>query len=151
MTDASVAGVGITPHRAIRLRAGVVQTEPNRAPDGLDRHVGRLVGGRTYIQAEIGPSDISLAGVHDATGEATEIEALRLIPPGDGDKTAEWRKTSSSGRLPMNASGGLGSRGHPIGTTGLGQIHELVLQPRCEAGPRQVDGAHHTIAKTVAG
>jgi acetyl-CoA acetyltransferase len=64
---------------------------------------------------------------------------------------AERGETSLGGRIPINVSGGLESKGHPIGATGLGQIYELVTQLRGEAGARQVDGARHAIAQNGGG
>jgi acetyl-CoA acetyltransferase len=81
--------------------------------------------------------------VHDAAsfGELFATELLGLAPLGGGGKLAESGDTRLGGAVPVNPSGGLESRGHPIGATGLAQIHELVTQLRGEAGTRQVAGA----------
>jgi acetyl-CoA acetyltransferase len=81
--------------------------------------------------------------VHDASamGEIIAVEYLGLTPMGGAGPAAERGELSLGGRIPVNTSGGLESKGHPIGATGLGQIHELVTQLRGEAGVRQVEGA----------
>ena len=100
-----------------------------------------------------GPEDIDVAEVHDASspGEVIEIEALRLVKPGEGGKAALRGETALGGSIPVNTSGGLESKGHPIGATGLGQIHELAQQLRGAAGSRQVKGANTAIAQNGGG
>ncbi len=139
--------------RAQRVRASVLQTGSSRAPADYANHVTRLAAQRAYAQAGIGPADVSVAEVHDATamGEIIEIEALGLVPPGDGGPAAERGELSLGGRLPVNPSGGLESKGHPIGATGLGQVYELVMQLRGEAGARQVPGARIALAQNGGG
>ena len=82
----------------------------------------------------------SVAEVHDASAyaEILQTENLGLCAPGDGGPMAERGETRLGGRIPVNTSGGLVSKGHPIGATGAIQIHELVMQLRGEAGARQV-------------
>jgi acetyl-CoA acetyltransferase len=80
-----------------------------------------------------------------------ESEALGFCAVGDGGVIAERGETTLGGRIPINVSGGLESKGHPIGATGLGQIYELVTQLRGEAGARQVEGARHAIAQNGGG
>ena len=79
------------------------------------------------------------------------VVAPGLVPPGEGGIAAERGETVLGGRLPVNPSGGLESRGHPIGATGLAQIYELVGQLRGEADARQVDGARVAIAQNGGG
>ena len=102
---------------------------------------------------EWGPRDIDVAEVHDASaiGEILQIEALCLCEPGGAGPAAERGELSLGGRLPVNTSGGLVSKGHPLGATGLGQIHELVLQLRGAAGARQVQNARIAIAENSGG
>jgi acetyl-CoA acetyltransferase len=94
-----------------------------------------------------------VAEVHDATaiGEVQQVEHMGLVPYGEGGLAAERGETALGGRIPVNTSGGLESRGHPIGATGLAQIHELVLQLRGEAGARQVEGARIALAENSGG
>jgi acetyl-CoA acyltransferase len=139
--------------RAIRVRASVIQTGTDRSPSALDQHLVRLGSSKAYDQAGLGPADVSVAEVHDATaiGEVIQAEVLALCEPGMGGQLAERGETSIGGRIPINPSGGLESKGHPIGATGLGQIHELVLQLRGEAGARQVEGAQIALAENGGG
>jgi acetyl-CoA acetyltransferase len=94
-----------------------------------------------------------VAEVHDATaiGEVLQSELLGLVPPGQGGAAAERGETTIGGRIPINPSGGLESKGHPLGATGIGQIFELVTQLRGEAGARQVEGARHAIQENGGG
>jgi acetyl-CoA acetyltransferase len=103
--------------------------------------------------ASLGPSDMDVAEVHDATamGELLNVEALMLTGPGESGAAAERGELSIGGRIPVNTSGGLESKGHPIGATGLGQVHELVTQLRGEAGARQVEGARIAIQENGGG
>jgi acetyl-CoA acetyltransferase len=91
--------------------------------------------------------------VHDATamGEIIQLENLGFCAFGDGGAISARGETAIGGRIPVNPSGGLESKGHPIGATGLGQIHELVTQLRGEAGPRQVEGARIALAENGGG
>ena len=84
-------------------------------------------------------------------GEITQTENLGFCAFGEGGRMAEDGETRIGGRIPINPSGGLESKGHPIGATGLGQIYELAVQLRGEAGARQVDGARHAIAENGGG
>ncbi|GAF93142.1 unnamed protein product, partial [marine sediment metagenome] len=101
--------------------------------------------------AGIGPEDVNVMEVHDATafGELAAMEALGFCPKGEGGIMAERGDTAINGKIPVNTSGGLISRGHPIGASGLAQIYELVTQLRGEAGERQVK--NHRIAMTENG
>jgi benzoylsuccinyl-CoA thiolase BbsB subunit len=96
-----------------------------------------------YEMAGVGPEDLDVAEVHDAftIAELLYYEALGLCARGDAAKLLEDGETSLGGRVPVNPSGGLLSKGHPVGATGAGQIVEIVRQLRGECGPRQVEGA----------
>jgi acetyl-CoA acetyltransferase len=102
-----------------------------------------ILAERAYEMAGIGPEDVDVAQVHDAfsPGEIFLPEALGLIPKGEGGPWVEEGRTDIEGDLPINTDGGLVSRGHPVGATGLAQVAELVWQLRGEAGPRQVPGS----------
>ncbi|MCC6144662.1 MAG: hypothetical protein IT368_12720, partial [Candidatus Hydrogenedentes bacterium] len=108
---------------------------------------------KAFEQAGIGPGDISLAEVHDATafGEVKHIEALGLCPVGEGGVMTERGETRLGGRVPVNPSGGLLAKGHPVAATGAIQVHELVTQLRGEAGERQVAGARIAVAGNGGG
>lgn len=96
-------------------------------------------GERAYQMAGLRPSDIDIAEVHDATAfaEIHQLEQLGICPLGEGGKFSESGATMFDGKKPVNTSGGLESKGHPIGATGLSQINEIVTQLRGEAGKRQ--------------
>ena len=139
--------------RDCRVLASVIQSGSNRGITEFDKHASRLAAQKAYAQAGVGPADVDVAEVHDATamGEIIELEALGLCALGDGGPAAARGETRLGGRIPVNPSGGLESKGHPIGATGLGQIYELVLQLRGEADGRQVDGAKVAIAQNGGG
>lgn len=103
--------------------------------------------------AGLGPEDVDLAEVHDAftIGELTTTEALGLARTGMAGHDAESGRTALGGQLPVNPSGGLLSRGHPLGATGVAQAVEIVWQLRGEAGGRQVDGARVGLVETMGG
>jgi acetyl-CoA acetyltransferase len=138
---------------AVRVRACVVQSGGDRLPEEMDRHCTAIAARRAYEIAGLGPEDIDVAEVHDATamGEIIQVENLGFCGYGEGGTLAEHGETSVGGRIPVNPSGGLESKGHPIGATGLGQIHELVTQLRGQAGARQVTGARIAIAENGGG
>lgn len=129
--------------RAVRVLASVVATGVAHDADQRDQGIGYRAALRAYERAGIGPDEVDVAEVHDATamGELLNVEALMLVPFGLAGPAAERGEFSIGGRIPINPSGGLESKGHPIGATGLGQIHELVTQLRGEAGARQVQEA----------
>jgi acetyl-CoA acetyltransferase len=150
---AGLKRLGLDAGRAIRVLACVVHTGSDRDPQDVANHVTALAGRRAYERAGIGPKDVSVAEVHDATamGEIIQVENLGFCAFGDGGPIAERGETELGGRLPVNPSGGLESKGHPVGATGLAQVHELVTQLRGEAGPRQVAGARIALAENGGG
>jgi acetyl-CoA acetyltransferase len=137
----------------IRVLASVLMSGSDRRWDEYERHLCRLAALKAYNEAGVEPKDMSVAEVHDASafGEVIQIENLGFCEIGQGGWISERGETSLGGRLPVNPSGGLESKGHPIGATGLGQIHEIVLQLRGTAGRRQVDGARLAIAENGGG
>ncbi|NUW43613.1 thiolase family protein [Nonomuraea rhodomycinica] len=137
----------------VEVLAAVMGTGTDRDPRGFEGHQSRMVSARAYEQAGVGPDDVDVAEVHDATafGEILQTELLGLVPPGEGGPAALRGETSLGGRVPVNPSGGLESKGHPIGASGLGQIFELTEQLRGTAGPRQVDGARIALAENGGG
>jgi acetyl-CoA acyltransferase len=139
--------------RAIQIRACVLMAGDHRNPDRLEDHVACHAGRRAYEIAGLGPADIDVAECHDATafGEILQSELLGFFELGGGGSAAERGETRLGGRVPFNPSGGLESKGHPIGATGLAQIFELVSQLRGEAGSRQVEGARIALAENGGG
>jgi acetyl-CoA C-acetyltransferase len=106
-----------------------------------------------YRQAGRGPEDVDVAELHDCftIAEIVATEGLGFFEPGTGGMAAEKGWTSMGGKIPVNPSGGLKSKGHPIGATGAAQIAEIVTQLRGEAGPRQVEGARTGLTHTLGG
>jgi len=106
-----------------------------------------------YRQAGRGPEDVDVVELHDCftIAEIVATEGLGFFEPGTGGIAAEKGWTSLGGKLPVNPSGGLKAKGHPIGATGAAQIAEIVTQLRGEAGPRQVDGARVGLVHTLGG
>ncbi len=106
-----------------------------------------------YEAAGIGPADIDVVECHDAftISEILHYEALGLCGPGEGVRMVEQGHTRLGGKTPVNVSGGLLSRGHPVGATGVAQIVEIVTQLRRESGPRQVESAKTGLAHCMGG
>ncbi len=152
-TESGLKRLGLDRSRAIEVKASVIQTGSNRSSDDLAQHTTTLASKRAYERAGLGPKDMDVAEVHDATamGEIIQSENLGFFEFGDAGPAAERGDTTIGGRIPINPSGGLESKGHPIGATGLGQIYELTAQLRGESGARQVDGARHAIAENGGG
>ncbi|MFN3642881.1 MAG: thiolase family protein [Gemmobacter sp.] len=139
--------------RAVRIRAQALMNGGRRSPDEIERHISRRAALRAYAEAGLGPEDVDVAECHDATafGEIQQSENLGFFAFGDGGPAAERGQTTLGGRIPFNPSGGLESKGHPIGATGLGQVFELVTQLRGEAGARQVENARIALAENGGG
>jgi acetyl-CoA acetyltransferase len=138
--------------RPVKIRASVLTsgTLP-KGPD--DELIGKRLSRKAYETAGVGPEDIDVAEVHDATafGELLQCEELGFCGEGEGGPFAESGATKLGGRLPVNTSGGLECRGHPIGASGIAQLVELVIQLRGEAGKRQVEGARLALAENGGG
>jgi len=145
--------IGADRNRAIRVLASVIGSATSRPADKPELHCEHIAANKAYEIAGLGPDDMDVAEVHDATamGEILHSENLGLVPFGESGPAAERGDFSIGGRIPINPSGGLESKGHPIGATGLGQIHELVTQLRGEAGARQVEGARNAIHENGGG
>ncbi len=139
--------------RAVRIRASVLMAGNRRDPDDMDNHVARKAALRAYELAGVGPDDIDVVECHDATafGEILQSEMLGFFTFGEGGRAGERGETTLGGRIPFNPSGGLESKGHPIGATGLGQVFEIVTQLRGEAGARQAKGARLGLVENGGG
>ena len=140
-------------HRPVKVLASVLGSGTDRGIAEEDKDIAVRLSRLAYKKAGVGPQDIDLAEVHDATafGELHQTEALGFCPKGEGGPFAESGATRLGGKMPINTSGGLESRGHPIGASGLGQINELVSQLRHEAGSRQVEGCRLALAENGGG
>lgn len=145
--------LGLTERRLVRVLSSAIGSGSDRSADAHEQHITAKLARKAYHEAGIGPEDVSVAEVHDATafGEIIQSENLGFAPRGEGGIVALRGETSIGGRIPINPSGGLESKGHPIGATGLGQIYELVTQLRGEAGARQVEGARIALAENGGG
>lgn len=111
-------------------------------PDMTTLPAARGAAKMAYEQAHVGPQDVRMAEVHDCftIAEVIATEDLGFFAPGEGYKAAEDGVTARDGARPVNTSGGLKSKGHPVGASGVGQAVEVFKQMRGEAGPRQAPG-----------
>jgi acetyl-CoA acetyltransferase len=152
-TEEGLKRIGADKSRAIKVAASVVRSFSNRRIDQPELHLAHLAANQAYEIAGLGPKDMHVAEVHDAAamGEIIQAENLGFVPFGQGGPAAERGEFTLGGRIPINVSGGLESKGHPIGATGIGQLYELVTQLRGEAGDRQVQGARHAIQENGGG
>ena len=152
-TEEGLKRIGADKSRCIKISASVLRSFSPRRIDQPELHVGRLAAQQAYEIAGLGPQDMHVAEVHDASamGEIIQAENLGLVELGMGGPAAERGEFTIGGRIPINPSGGLESKGHPIGATGIGQLYELVTQLRGEAGARQVEGARHAIQENGGG
>ena len=148
--DKTVKKLGLMA-QAVKIRASVLGSGEERGFEDID--IGERLSKIAYENSGLGPKDVHFAEVHDATayGELHQAEALGFCPEGEGGFFAESGATKIGGTIPINPSGGLESRGHPIGASGLAQIHELVTQLRGKAGNRQVQGARIALAENGGG
>lgn len=134
-----------------RIAASVLRSgrgDDLRAPWSL-----RPAAARAYEVAGLGPQDVNVAEVHDMTaiGELFVCGELGFFRPGEAARVMTERETWLGGRLPVNPSGGLLARGHPLGATGLAQIVELTWQLEGRCGRRQVESARAAFADNIGG
>jgi acetyl-CoA acetyltransferase len=132
--------------RAVRVRASALASDPytprNFAQMDFNA-VTQLAAKTAYEMAGLGPQDVNLVELHDcfATAEIVHYENLGLCGPGEAGRLIDEGVTALGGKVPVNASGGLLSKGHPLGATGIANIYEIATHLRGEAGGRQVEGA----------
>lgn len=134
--------------RAVLVRASVM-----KSGSWNENTISVRAAKTAYELSGLGPEDIHVAEVHDATafGELYQTEKLGFCREGEGGLFAESGATALGGKLPVNPSGGLLSRGHPIGASGLAQVYELMAQLREEAGKRQVKSPKIALAENGGG
>ncbi len=140
--------------RAVNVEAAILCTGSYENPQDLTHWETDYRGCRlAYEKAGVGPEDLDVAECHDAftISEILHYEAMGLCQAGEGGKLVEEGQTALGGRIPVNTSGGLISRGHPLGATAIAQIIEIVTQLRNEGGPRQVKGAKVGLAQCMGG
>lgn len=137
--------------RAIRIRASALSGGKYKALD--EPSLAMDAARKAYAMADLGPGDIDVVELHDATSfsEIYQAEMMGFCEIGDGGRFVESGATMLDGKLPINTSGGLVSKGHPVGATGLSMVHELATQLRGEAGPRQVKDARVALAENGGG
>jgi len=137
--------------KPVWVRASVLTAGEDHSPD--QPGLGERAAAAAYAMASLAPEDVDVAEVHDATASAELIlcEEMGFCPLGEGGRLVDSGYTSLGGKLPVNTSGGLISKGHPIGATGAAQIYETFLQLRGEAGERQVAGAKVALAENSGG
>jgi acetyl-CoA acetyltransferase len=137
--------------RAIRVRASAVAGGKHRG--FAEPSLARTAADKAYDRSGTGPDDVDLAEVHDATSfcEIYQMEMLRFCGEGEGGPFVASGVTGPGGRLPVNTSGGLVSKGHPIAATGLSMTSEIVSQLRGEAGGRQVADARLGLVQNGGG
>ncbi|HUZ13896.1 MAG TPA: thiolase family protein [Caulobacteraceae bacterium] len=132
--------------RAVRVRASAMTSDPY-TPRNLVmpdfNAVTRMAAKAAYESAGLGPEDVDLVELHDcfATAELVHYENLGLCADGEAGRMIDEGETALGGRIPVNVSGGLLSKGHPLGATGIANIYEITTHLRGEAGKRQVEGA----------
>ena len=132
--------------RAVKVRASVLTSDPWQERDLVMPDVNtctRQAAAAAYEMAALGPDDVDLVELHDcfATAEILHYENLGLCKDGDAGRLVDDGEVELGGRVPVNVSGGLLSKGHPLGATGIANIYEVSTHLRGEAGKRQVDGA----------
>jgi acetyl-CoA acetyltransferase len=157
--DGAAAAVVVSERKARQLGIGkpvrvttmVMHSGWNHREDEPD--TVELCAREAYEQAGVAPKDLNVIELHDASAPAEIIgyEQLGLCPKGEGGKLVESGATKLGGRLPVNTSGGLLRKGHPVGATGLAQIVELTEQLQGRAGKRQVKGAKLALAQNGGG
>lgn len=154
-SEAAVKRLGLMS-RALRIRASEMTSGTYDArSDALTDFslVTRHCAAKAYERAGLGPEDLALVELHDcfATAEMVHYENLGLCEDGGAGRLIDTGHTALGGKLPVNLSGGLLSKGHPLGATGIANIYELALHLRGEAGARQVEGARIGLAHVVGG
>ena len=132
--------------RAVKVRASVLTSDPWQERDLVMPDVNtctRNAAMAAYEMAGVGPEDLDLVELHDcfATAEILHYENLGLCKDGEAGKLIDEGETALGGRIPVNCSGGLLSKGHPLGATGIANIYEVTTHLRGEAGARQVKDA----------
>jgi acetyl-CoA acyltransferase len=140
--------------RAVRVRGSALASDPYEArhPVMFDANsVTRLAAKTAYEMAGVGPQDVNVVELHDcfATAELLHYENLGLCGEGEAGPFIDSGATTLGGKVPVNVSGGLLSKGHPIGATGVANICEIVFHLRGEAGARQVEGAKIGLAHVL--
>ena len=139
--------------RPVKILASAFGSGADR-PEGFgDDYISARLSRQAYEMAGVGPEAVDVLEVHDATslGELIHVAALGFCAWEDSAAMARSGATSLGGKIPVNTSGGLVSKGHPLGATGIGQIVEIVMQLRGDGGKRQVEGARIGLTENGGG
>ena len=149
VSKAKAQALGIS--RPVRVVTSVLHSGWNHGAG--EAGTVELCSKEAFEEAGIGAGDLDVVELHDASAPAEVMmyEALGLCAPGEGGKLAESGDTRLGGRIPVNTSGGLLRKGHPVGATGTAQIVELTEQLRGSSGDRQVNGARTALAQNGGG
>ena len=153
ITDGAAAVLVCTLETAQKLDAPTIAVRACQNASGADGHPVADSASKSFEYAGIGPRDCDLFELHDAAApaELTQYSEIGLCGEGEGPALVLDGTTALGGKFPTNVSGGLLSRGHPLGATGCAQLHELVTQLRGEAGKRQVANARLGMAVNGGG
>jgi acetyl-CoA acetyltransferase len=140
--------------RAIKVRASALTSDPFTDRDLVMPDFStctRMAAQQAYEMAGVGPEDLDLVELHDcfATAEILHYENLGLCKDGEAGKMIDTGATALGGKIPVNVSGGLLSKGHPLGATGIANVYEIVTHLRGKAGKRQVEGARMGMTHVV--
>ena len=140
--------------RAVKIAASILTSDPFTQRDLVMPDVNtctRQAAAKAYEMAGIGPEDLDLVELHDcfATAEILHYENLGLCGEGEAGRMIDEGQTAHGGRIPVNVSGGLLSKGHPLGATGVANVYEIATHLRGEAGERQVEGAKVGLAHVI--
>jgi acetyl-CoA acetyltransferase len=158
--DGAAAAVLVSPEKArqlgarVKVLASVLTSDPWGERDLTLPDVSTLTRNaakQAYEKAGVGPSDLDLIELHDcfATAEILHYENLGLCNDGEAGRMIDEGQTAHGGRIPVNVSGGLLSKGHPLGATGVANVVELTMHLRGQAGARQVEGAKVGLAHVI--
>jgi len=137
--------------KPVRVVSSVLRSGWDHGAD--EGGVSELCASQAYEEAGVGPEDLDVVELHDASApaELMTYESLSLCPKGEGGRLIDEGATKLGGRLPVNTSGGLLRKGHPVGATGIAQIVELAEQLQGRCGQRQVEGAKVALAHNGGG
>jgi acetyl-CoA acetyltransferase len=140
--------------RAVKVKASILTSDRFTQRDLTMPDVNtctREAAMKAYEMAGVGPEDINLIELHDcfATAEILHYENLGICKDGEAGRLIDEKQTYLGGRIPVNVSGGLLSKGHPLGATGIANIYEVATHLRGEAGKRQVQGARHGLTHVI--
>lgn len=157
--DGAAAVIVVSPRKARELglsksaRVAAIVLRSGWDHGGDEPGTVEVCAAEAYEQAGVGPEDLHVAEVHDASAPAEILayESLGLCPAGEGGKLVESGATRLGGRIPVNTSGGLLRKGHPVGASGVAQIVELAEQLEGRSGARQVEGARVALAQNGGG